>query len=411
MPQFLGQHASGLAMIGRGLDVLEPIFQRFLLRDFQHRPGEAGRQAFWDWQAHNWAASSTLRALLMATWRSWCSGAAEKPCKAATCSRRASSRGHNSIGRAGFGRVGRVGGQIAERGGRQNLGRRRFGPQAGHQRPMPIDLVPPDLHRREKKAIAEMSAFAQRRRGALQRLAIGTRAVQQETEIVRPNLGVAGHRFAVQPYVVGGRAEQHVRHAVFAVGDAQFILVPVDFGPAVRAAIRVSQRQPVRIRLGMVGMGLVHPARLRHAHTVGLLVPWEHVQQGNLHGQGQLFAQADVRRRTPEHQAARERKQMKLAGEIGPANRRRQAAEGSEREQVSHAAQPSLVGQQIRLRPGGQLILLRVGQARVAQARQNAEPGLVQVVQSIGRLAIGDAQQPAEEAQTLPRPAFRSPGP
>ena len=101
---------------------------------------------------------------------------------------------------------------------------------------MPIDLVPPDLHRGEKKAIAELSAFAERRRGPFQRLAIGTRAVQQETEVVRPYLGVAGHRFAVQPYVVGGRAEQHVRHAVFAVGDGQFILVPVDFGPAVRAA-------------------------------------------------------------------------------------------------------------------------------------------------------------------------------
>ena len=65
--------------------------------------------------------------------------------------------------------------------------------------------------------------------------------IEQSLELVRPDLNVPGHRFAVESHIVRGRAEQHMRDAVLAVGHAQFVIIPVELGPAVRAAIGVSR--------------------------------------------------------------------------------------------------------------------------------------------------------------------------
>ena len=97
---------------------------------------------------------------------------------------------------------------------------------------MPIDFVPTNLHRREQKTIAKMPPAAQGLGRTLDRRGVSSRTIQQQPAIVRPKLDIAGHRLAVQPQIVGGRAEQHVRHAVFAVGHGQFILVPKQLGPS-----------------------------------------------------------------------------------------------------------------------------------------------------------------------------------
>ena len=358
LPQFLGQLASGLAMIGRGLHVPKPIFQRFLLRDLQHRTGETGRQTV------GWPHSSAGVEHF--------AGIVDGHVALVVLRRRRETVQCRHVLAAGqqprpqLDRPGRI---------RPSRPRRRSNSPAGRAtQPRPPTIWPPgrppaaDANRpraaRPASPGKESDSRIVRLRAAPPRPA---RAPCDRHE-GRPagggnrasRSGRCGPSACRTAPVVGGRAEQHVRHAVFAVGHAQFILVPVDLGPAVRAAIGVSQRQPARIGLGMVGMRLVHPARLRHAHTVRLLVPREHVQQRNLHGQGQLFAQAEVRRRAPKHQAARET-------EADAARRRDRPGESApdrlpKGRNVSRYRTPrsrSLVGQQIRLRPGGQLILLR----------------------------------------------------
>ena len=74
----------------------------------------------------------------------------------------------------------------------------------------------------------------------------------------------------------------------------------------------------------------------------GGLVAEERLQQGNLPGQRQLALEFQVGRRAEEDQAARERQQVQLAGQIGLADRRGQELPRAEGQQVADAAERTL---------------------------------------------------------------------
>ena len=116
-------------MIGRGREALEPIFQRFFLRDFQHRTDKIGRQAFWEGRApqlggvehfagiidgHVALVVLRLRRETVQCGQVFAAGQQTRP----------------QLDRPGRIRPsGRICGQIAERGGRDNLGRRDLAPR------------------------------------------------------------------------------------------------------------------------------------------------------------------------------------------------------------------------------------------------------------------------------------------
>ena len=201
--------------------------------------------------------------------------------------------------------VGPIGGEIAGGGVGEDFRLRGLGRKVRHQRPVPIELVPGHVHRREKEAIAEVAAPAQDLGGLLQVLPTGPRAVQEQTIVMGPNLRIAGHRLVVQPQQLGVGAEQHVRHVVLVALHGQLVLVPMDASPAVRPPVRIAHHAVPGFAGRNVRMVLVEPTRLRHPQTSQGLVPLADGQQRDLHGQRQFAAEMEIRRRTPENETSR----------------------------------------------------------------------------------------------------------
>src|SRR5262249_24194765 len=86
----------------------------------------------------------------------------------------------------------------------------------------------------------------------------------------------------------GRRAEQNMSQIVLLPRAGQFILVAMDARPAVTPFVVVAHRAVVVVRLRVIGVRLVHPAGLRYAHSLRVLMAWEDVQQRDLLGQGEL---------------------------------------------------------------------------------------------------------------------------
>src|ERR1043166_7808070 len=80
------------------------------------------------------------------------------------------------------------------------------------ERAMPEYRIIADLHRRIKEPVTERTAFSHARYRTLDILAGSCGTMQHQFKIARPNLGVSGHRLAVQPDVVRMCAEKHAMH-------------------------------------------------------------------------------------------------------------------------------------------------------------------------------------------------------
>jgi hypothetical protein len=184
-------------------------------------------------------------------------------------------------------------------------------------------------------------------------------------------------------------------------GGGQLVLVAADAGPAVGALVGAADGAVWVFRRRRAVAGLVQPAGLRHAEAVRPLVAVDGLQQRHLAGERQLALQADVAGDAPEEQAAGERQQPQVAGQVGPADRGRQPQEGAERQQVADAAErPARLPEQ-RPDPRRQRALAPPRARHVVALRQDAEAGAVQVVQVPVGLGVGGVQQPAEEGQPL----------
>ena len=166
----------------------------------------------------------------------------------------ASRRGQSSIGLRRVGLLGIVGGQVAERGIGQHV---LLDPSSHRDRPPAGDANKPRVGRLAWPETGTGSRTGRRRRARAAAgpiLAGGTRTVEQQLEILDPDLDVAGHRLAVQAEVVRCRAEQHVRHLVFSRGHGQLVFMALHPRPAVRplkscAIRRVSDQDPGPIHL------------------------------------------------------------------------------------------------------------------------------------------------------------------
>src|ERR1051325_7757495 len=111
----------------------------------------------------------------------------------------------------------------------------------------------------------------------MQILSCGSGAVEQQPKIVRPELDIASHRFAVKPHVVGNRTEKDMGQLVFIAQERQFVLVAQDLSPAMSSPKRISDRTVVFVWKRFFRMRLMQPARLRNANALGSFVPAEQV--------------------------------------------------------------------------------------------------------------------------------------
>ena len=270
-----------------------------------------------------------------------------------------------------------------------------------HQRAMPVDLVLAGPHGGKQKPITEQSAAGQFAGGFDQLAPRRPGAVEQPLAIACPKLRVAGHRFAVEAQIVGRGAEQHVRDPILLRRHGQLVVIAMHAGPAVRADVGVAQRSVQPALRRRPGPRLVQPAGLWHANAAWRGVALDRMQQRNLGGQRQFFRQPQVGRRAPKHQAAGKWQQVQLARQIGPPHGRGQAAEGTKREQVFHAAQGAALAPQKRLGPRRQSIVAPQRQGSFIRAGQDAKAGLRQIGQGSERLAIGRMQQAADKIQAL----------
>lgn len=231
-----------------------------------------------------------------------------------------------------------VSGEVAERGRRQQ-GRLARVIQVGNEGTMPEDLVTSDAHGGKEETIAEQSALGQGGLRPIQIVTSGLGTIEQEMPVVRPDLGIAGHRLAVQAQVVGLRTEQDVSHPILVGQDGQFVLVSMNACPAMVALVGVAHRAVAVVRLGLAGPWLMQPSGLQDADAAGILVPGKQVQQWNLRGERKLLLQLVVGCSSPEHQAAGERKQVQLACQVGTLDGGGQQLKRAESEQVLDPAQ------------------------------------------------------------------------
>src|SRR5262249_21320343 len=104
-------------------------------------------------------------------------------------------------------------------------------------------------HGRKLESIAEQPALFEGVSRFGQFVGAGARPVEEQPKAVRPDLGVAGHRLAIETYVMRVGAKEHMGQFVLLSADGQFILMAMDFAPAVRAYISVSDRAVPRLFL------------------------------------------------------------------------------------------------------------------------------------------------------------------
>src|SRR6516162_9198505 len=166
-----------------------------------------------------------------------------------------------------------------------------------------------------------------------------------------PDMYVAGHRLAVQAYVVQRGAEEHVQKFVFPRFNGEFILVAVDLGPTVSSAIRVSYRSIVSVRCLPIRARLMQPARLGDSDPANTFVPVHDVQERDLSCQWELALKRKVGLSPPKEQAPRERQQVQLSLKIGALNRGRQLCKRPERQKVLYPFQRLPIRQEILSRP------------------------------------------------------------
>ena len=207
---------------------------------------------------------------------------------------------------------------------------------------MPVDLVHADSHGRKQKPVAEQSAAGQRlgRRDQLRAaLARGPSSSSWQSCVQICALRAIG-----LPY--RPRSSAAVLNSTWAMRSScgrngQFVLVAMHAGPAVRASIRCcapGRASPSDARRPGRGSCIQPDCGTRMPY--GCLVPLERVQQRNLRRPAAAlppslrYGWAPQNTRLPGNGS-----RCKLARQIGPAHRRRQAAERPERQQILHAAQ------------------------------------------------------------------------
>src|SRR5262249_36600843 len=161
------------------------------------------------------------------------------------------------------------------------------------------DLAGPDAHGGPEEAVAELPAPGEGALGPADLGPAGARAVEQQVEVVSPELGVAGHWLVVEAQEVGVGAEQHLDEGGGPVEKRRLVEVAVGLLPAVGARVA----GPVgRAGLGLAGgYLLVQPARLGDADAVQVVEAREEVQQRDLTGQGQLARQPLAVAHPPEN--------------------------------------------------------------------------------------------------------------
>src|SRR5262249_34587607 len=158
---------------------------------------------------------------------------------------------------------------------------------------------------------------------------------EEQSRIDRPDLGVAGHRLAVQAQLVGHGAEEDVSEMVLAVGQGQLVLVTPDAVPAMGALEGLTNgAMTMMVVQRSVRSDGVHPAGWRDAQMGPALMAAEQVEQRHLNRQRQLARQGAIQPGAPEQQTAGEGQQVQLAGEIRILDGSRQLTEGPKREQI-----------------------------------------------------------------------------
>ncbi len=216
---------------------------------------------------------------------------------------------------------------------------------------------------------------------------------------MRPELGVARHRLAIEAEFVGIGAEQHVRHAVFVAADRQRVVVALHPLPAVGAAEAVADRSMLGRGLRMIGVRLVQPTRLRDAQPVLVLAALDRMEQRDLQGQRQLAGQRPVRRRAPEDQAAGKGEQVELARQVGAAHRFRQAGERAEGQEESHRRRRLFLPPHQRCGPGGQTML--APEADAAEAGHATDAGIGPDLTALEARGAGPLDAPGQDAESL----------
>ena len=134
---------------------------------------------------------------------------------------------------------------------------------------------------------------------------------------------------------------------------------------------------------------------------MGRFVPVADVEQRDLHCQGQMVLQFQIRRCAPKNQASGKGQEMEFSGEIRLAHVLRQIAEGAEGEQVTNGSERFPIVEEERFRPAGQRILAQKFKHVFPGTGQDAKSGAAQVGQALGRFAVGGRKQPAEEIHGL----------
>src|SRR6516225_7892016 len=102
-------------------------------------------------------------------------------------------------------------------------------------------------------------------------------------------------------------AKEHVSDAIFRRNHLQFILMPVDARPAMRALVRFAMRSGavnVWTCASAVRRRLVHPPRLRHAHAARVFVTFGQLQKWNLVRERKLLLELVVASLSPRSQTA-----------------------------------------------------------------------------------------------------------
>ena len=110
--------------------------------------------------------------------------------------------------------------------------------------------------------------------------------------------------------------------------------MPVDSLPAVRAQVRIAEHSATGIGDGLLRDDARAASPTAESAARGSLLPVAERQERNLHGQRQLPGHLQIRLRSPEEEASRERNQVQLAGQVGPPDRLGQACERPEGEQI-----------------------------------------------------------------------------
>ena len=150
---------------------------------------------------------------------------------------------------------------------------------------MPVDLVPADPHGRELEAVAEVPALVRSlARGAriASRSALGPS--RSEAVVGRPDLGVAGHRLAVEAESSAAVLKRTCAIRSSLGPDRRRFVVALDPGASMgmRPVVGVAEGAMVGVGAGHAGPRLVQPARLRHAQPVRAVVAGDEVEEGNL---------------------------------------------------------------------------------------------------------------------------------